>query len=448
MISKSDAVPHVLTVGELNRLARSALERSVPSCWVGGEISNFSRAASGHWYFTLKDSEAGVRCVMFRTRNQFVDWTPRDGDRVELRGQPTLYEARGDYQLLTDAMRKAGQGSLFEAFLRLKAKLEAEGLFARERKRSLPRYPRTIGIITSPQAAALRDVLITLRARWPACSVILYPAPVQGEEAAHGINQAIASADGHGRCEVLLLVRGGGSLEDLRGFNDEAVARAIANCAIPVVTGIGHETDFTIADFVADLRAPTPTAAAQLATPSASDLVQHLLHLQARLDQALARKTNALAQVVDGLKRRLTHPQARITLRRQQIAHMSWRLVGAIQHISKAKGDVWAGLWHRIKHPGEVMRDMRQRQAKFAARLEQAVSEDLRARREKLVSLSGQLELLNPVAVLGRGYSLVRDGNGRIIHRADQLCVGQLVDITLSSGGFNSEVKKIDTDRS
>lgn len=447
MISTSDPVSKVLTVGELNRLARSALEKSVPSCWIGGEISNFSRAASGHWYFTLKDSEAGVRCVMFRTRNQFVDWTPRDGDRVELRGQPTLYEARGDYQLLTDAMRKAGQGSLFEAFLRLKAKLEAEGLFARERKRPLPRYPKTIGIITSPQAAALRDVLITLRARWPTCSVILYPAPVQGEDAAQGLGQAIASADGHGRCDVLLLVRGGGSLEDLRGFNDEAVARAIAICAIPIVTGIGHETDFTIADFVADLRAPTPTAAAQLATPSASDLVQHLLHLQARLDQALSRKTNSLAQVVDGLKRRLTHPEARIALRRQRITHLSWRLAGAIQHISRAKGDLWTGLWRRMKHPGEVMGDIRQRQAKLAARLEHAVTEDLRARREKLVSLSGQLELLNPVAVLGRGYSLVRDGNGRIVHRADQLVVGQSVDVTLSSGGFSSEVKKIDSDR-
>jgi len=448
MTSTPDSTDAVLTVGELNRLARSALERSITSCWVGGEISNFNRAASGHWYFTLKDSEAAARCVMFRTRNQFVDWNPRDGDQVELRVQPTLYEPRGDYQLFTDAMRKAGQGSLFEAFLRLKAKLEAEGLFARERKRAVPRYPKTIGIITSPQAAALRDVLITLRARWPSCSVIVYPTPVQGIDAVQGISQSISSAARHGQCDVLLLVRGGGSLEDLLGFNDEATARAIAASTIPIITGIGHETDFSIADFVADLRGPTPTAAAQLATPSASDLFQHLFHLHARLGQALSRKTNSFAQSIDGLKRRLVHPEAQILFRRQRITHTRWRLLGAMQQASRTKDEQWNRLWCRMRHPGQAITDVRQRLTKHSASLDHAIHEGLRSRQETLISLSAKLELLSPVAVLGRGYSLVRDGNGRIIHRSDQLAIGQLIHVTLASGGFSSEVRKIEGNRS
>jgi exodeoxyribonuclease VII large subunit len=269
----------ILSVSDLNRMARLTLERGIPQVWVTGELSNLTRAASGHWYFTLKDSQAAVRCAMFRNRNLFMDWVPENGLRVELRAQPTLYEPRGEFQLSVEVMRRAGLGALYEAFARLKERLEREGLFDAARKRPLPPYPSQIGLITSPQAAALRDVLTTLRRRWPLARVLLYPTPVQGEGAAEAIAAALATAGARGECQVLLLVRGGGSIEDLWAFNEEVVARAIAACPIPVVSGIGHETDFTIADFVADRRAPTPTGAAQLATPDAGELAQHLHHL-------------------------------------------------------------------------------------------------------------------------------------------------------------------------
>ncbi|MFP5403699.1 MAG: exodeoxyribonuclease VII large subunit [Gammaproteobacteria bacterium] len=244
----------VLTVSELNRMARRALESQLPLLWVEGEVSNFTRAASGHWYFSLKDANAQVRCVMFRGRNQFADFTPANGDHVEVRALPSLYEARGDFQLGAEQIRRAGAGRLYEAFLKLKARLDAEGLFDPAKKRALPRFPRTLGIVTSPQAAALHDVLTALSRRMPGLPVILYPTPVQGAGAGAQIAAAIRTAGARAECDVLLVCRGGGSLEDLWAFNDEAVARAIAMSPMPVVSGVGHETDFTIADFAADLR--------------------------------------------------------------------------------------------------------------------------------------------------------------------------------------------------
>jgi exodeoxyribonuclease VII large subunit len=420
MISKSDAVPHVLTVGELNRLARMALEKGLPSCRVRGEISNFSSATSRHWYFTLKDDQAGVRCVMFRTRNQFVDWTPRDGDQVELRVQPTLYEQRGDYQLLVDAMRKAGQGSLFEAYLRLKNKLETEGLLSLARKRTIPQFPRSIGIITSPQAAALRDVLSTITARWPGCGVILYPTPVQGDSAARGLIEAISTAGLRRECDVLLLVRGGGSLEDLLGFNDESVARAIVACPIPIVSGVGHETDFTIADFVADLRAPTPTGAAQLATPSRIDIRLHIQHLNTRLYQIQQSKFHALSQQLDGLRRRVTHPRDRIAFRRQQIRHLTWRLNIAM----KAGVDSGASPHER--------------------RLHAAMHKLIEDRGQSVRVFLSHLELLSPSSVLRRGYSIVLNERREVLRDAAEVVIGQHLEIRLAQGALGAEVVRIE----
>ncbi|MGQ9686462.1 MAG: exodeoxyribonuclease VII large subunit, partial [Thiobacillaceae bacterium] len=300
--------PPILSVSELNRMARLMLERGIPLVWVTGEISNLTRATSGHWYFTLKDSQAAVRCAMFRNRNQFMDWVPENGMRVELRAQPTLYEPRGEFQLSVEVMRRAGLGALYEAYARLKERLQREGLFDEARKRPLPAYPRRIGIVTSPKAAALRDVLTTLARRWPLTRVIIYPTPVQGEGAAEAIAAALRTAGERAECDVLLLVRGGGSIEDLWSFNAEVVARAIAASPIPVVCGVGHETDFTIADFVADRRAPTPTGAAQLATPDAEELRQHLRHLARRLTLDQRRRLHTLAQRLDGLAQRLRHP--------------------------------------------------------------------------------------------------------------------------------------------
>jgi len=433
----------VLSVGELNRLARTVLEKGMPSCWVRGEVSNFSRAASGHWYFTLKDREAAVRCVMFKAANQYVDWTPREGEQVELRVQPTLYEPRGDYQALVDAMRKSGQGSLFEAFLNLKAKLAAEGLFTQERKRPVPSYPIFIGIITSFQAAALRDVLTTLRTRWPACTVILYPTPVQGDEAGRSIAKAIMNAGEDGICELLLLVRGGGGIEDLWGFNEEVVARSMAACPIPIITGIGHETDFTIADFVADLRAPTPTGAAQIATPAITDLLQHLFHLRARLDQAHARQMRYLYQLIDALRRRLTHPKERIHLRRQQVALMNWHLRDAYQSQARRHDQHFRDMQQRIRPFREASAIRWQLAAQFSSRLQSAITACSVARRERVVGLSAQLVLLNPASVLQRGYSIVSDTQGKVICRSEQLAVGQSVSVTLGSGYFRGMVQEI-----
>lgn len=252
----------VIPVSALNRAIGSMLERAFPLCWVSGEVSNFTRAASGHWYFSIKDKDAQMRCVMFRGRAQHAPFTPREGDRIEVRALVTMYEPRGEVQLSVEAVRRTGQGKLFEAFLRLKAELEAEGLFAAERKRALPAFPRAIGIVTSLQAAALRDVLSTLARRAPHLPVIVYPAPVQGAGAAEKLTAMVQTANARREVDVLIVCRGGGSIEDLWSFNDEALARAIAASELPVVSGVGHETDFTIADFAADLRAPTPTGAA------------------------------------------------------------------------------------------------------------------------------------------------------------------------------------------
>ncbi|MGA0844823.1 MAG: exodeoxyribonuclease VII large subunit, partial [Arenicellales bacterium] len=271
MTTMPDPTPAVMTVSQLNQTVGRLLERSFPLTWVAGELSNVTRAASGHWYFTLKDAGAQVRAVMFRGRAQYVDFSPREGDKVEVRATVGLYAARGDFQLNVENMRRAGVGNLYEAFLRLKSKLAAEGLFDQERKRALPVFPRTIGVVTSPQAAALRDILTALRRRVPHIQIVLYPTAVQGDGSAEKIAAAIQAASDRSECDLLLVCRGGGSLEDLWSFNDERVARAIFYCAVPVISGVGHETDVTIADFVADLRAPTPTAAAELAATPWAD---------------------------------------------------------------------------------------------------------------------------------------------------------------------------------
>jgi len=264
------AAPPVLTVSALNQAVARLLERSFPLTWIAGEISNFTRAASGHWYFTLKDDGAQVRAVMFRGRAQYAGFTPREGDKVEVRALVTLYGARGDYQINVEAIRRAGVGALYEAFQRLKEKLAAQGLFDPERKRAIPMFARTVGIVTSPQAAALRDILIALKRRAPHVAIILYPTPVQGQQAPEKIALAIRTASARAECDVLLVCRGGGSIEDLWSFNDEGVAHAIADCSMPVISGVGHETDFTIADFAADLRAATPTAWPPVRPPPSS----------------------------------------------------------------------------------------------------------------------------------------------------------------------------------
>jgi exodeoxyribonuclease VII large subunit len=318
--------PPVLTVSALNQAVARTLERSFPLCWIGGEVSNFTRASSGHWYFTLKDSGAQVRAVMFRGRAQYAGFMPREGDKVEVRALVTLYAPRGDYQLNVEAIRRAGVGNLFEAFLQLKDRLGREGLFDPERKRPLPAFVRTIGVVTSPQAAALRDVLTALARRAPHVRVVLYPAPVQGAGSAERIAQAIATASRRAECDVLLVCRGGGSIEDLWSFNEEVVARAIAACAVPVIVGVGHETDFTIADFTADVRAPTPTAAAEMASGAREDWLAALRGNAGALRRGAVRALRTTQQTLDNYARTLQSPRARIGRERAHLAVFETRL--------------------------------------------------------------------------------------------------------------------------
>src|SRR5438105_403513 len=312
------ALPAVLPVSLLVSSARLILERHLGLVWVAGEVSNFSRAASGHCYFNLKDAQAQVRCVFFRHRAQFADFALRDGLAVEVRATPSIYEARGEFQLNVDNVRLAGAGALYEKFARLKARLEAAGWFREERKRSLPSFPRAIGIVTSMHAAALSDVLTTIARRMAALRVFVYPCPVQGAGAATEIAAAIAQANARDEVDVLIVCRGGGSIEDLWAFNEEVVALAVFESRIPVISGVGHETDFTIRDFVADVRAPTPTGAAALAAPDGKALAADVARLAARAGRAAERILEVRMQRLDGVTRRLQHPAARLRAQRER----------------------------------------------------------------------------------------------------------------------------------
>ncbi|HEY9098648.1 MAG TPA: exodeoxyribonuclease VII large subunit [Thiobacillus sp.] len=431
----------VLTVSELNRMARRALESQLPLLWVEGEISNFTRAASGHWYFSLKDASAQVRCVMFRGRNQFADFTPANGDHVEIRALPSLYEARGEFQLGAESIRRAGAGRLYEAFLKLKAKLEAEGLFDPLRKRALPRFPRSLGIVTSPQAAALHDVLTALSRRMPGLPIILYPTPVQGSGAGAQIAAAIRTAGARAECDVLLVCRGGGSLEDLWAFNDEAVARAIATSPIPVVSGVGHETDFTLADFAADLRAPTPTAAAELASPVRQELLLQLEQLARQLHHHLARKQQHEAQRLDYLSRRLIHPAEHLRRQQLELGQLTQRLHHAVQSRLTREQLQLAQFSQRLVTPLHVIQREQQSLDALTARAQRAVQSGLQQHRLNLARLASSLAHLSPEGVLARGYSIVQLENGTVVQDAATLKSGDLLDIRLHRGQTRATVK-------
>ena len=390
----------VLSVSQLLRSARDLLERRFPLQWISGEVSNLRPAASGHLYFTLKDEAAQVDCVMFKGRAAHLGWDLADGQRVEARALVTLYEPRGRFQLNVEAMRRVGFGPLYEKFLGLKEKLAKEGLFDPAAKRPLPEHPRQIGIVTSLAAAALRDALSTLRRRNPAIPVVVYPAPVQGEGAAAKLAQALAIAGRRAECDVLLLVRGGGSIEDLWQFNEETLARAIRASAIPVVAGIGHETDFTIADFAADERAPTPTAAAELVSPPRDAILARVAENASRIARETARRLETAMQTVDALARRLVHPAERLRNLDQHLEHLVARLLSAASR--------------HFEH--------------FAARV-------------RLVEAN--LKSLSPTAILARGYSVTRiAGGGVVVRDAAALAIGQRIVTTLARGEVESEVKR------
>jgi exodeoxyribonuclease VII large subunit len=436
----------VLTVSALNRLAREALESTLPLLWVGGEISNLTRAPSGHLYFTLKDANAQVRCAMWRNRAQLLPFRPENGLRVEARALVTLYEARGDYQLNVEALRPAGIGDLFEAFSRLKEKLAAEGLFDTSRRRALPRFPRSIGIVTSPSAAALRDVLAALRRRAPHLPVVLYPSPVQGSDAPGKLVEALHLAGrraARDRIDVVLLVRGGGSIEDLWAFNDEFLARAIRACPLPVVSGVGHETDFTIADFAADMRAATPTGAAELASAGFHAAHLELAALAPQLRRALQRRLDATAQRVDRAALRLVHPRERLrqgaththTLEARLGVAMARRLERARHRLGQVELRLGAG------RPS--VERAQERVAVLGARLERSTAERLHREREHLARLSSHLQHLAPQAVLARGYAIARDADGRILRTVAGVSEGDAVSVQIADGRLAAQVTAV-----
>lgn len=423
-----------VTVSELNHAIATTLERGFPLAWVRGEISNFTRASSGHWYFSLKDARAQIRCVMFRGRNQHVDFTPREGEAVEVRAVVSMYEARGELQLGVEAMRRAGLGNLYEAFLRLKEKLAQAGLFAPERKRPLPAHPRTIGVVTSLQAAALRDVLTTLRRRAPHLPVRVYPVPVQGAGAAERIAAMLDQAGARAECDVLILCRGGGSIEDLWSFNEEVVAHAIARCALPVVSGVGHETDFTIADFVADVRAPTPTGAAELVSPDRAQLAMHARRMREALAQCMRRQLDRRAQHLDWLSRRVRSPQAQLQERRVQLDNLARHLRSALRDTvvsRRHRQQLLAMRWTACKPDTDGARQAVER---LDTRLRAAMQRRQERAGSRLQHAAGALELLAPQRTLERGYAVLLDARGRAVRSPAELRPGTVVEARLAGG--------------
>jgi exodeoxyribonuclease VII large subunit len=435
----------VVSVSWLNRAAREALEGSFPLLWVAGEVSTLTRAASGHVYFTLKDDQSQVRCTMWRNRAHLLGFRLEHGMRVEVRALVTLFEARGDYQLNVESIRQAGVGNLYEAFLRLKARLESEGLFDPAGKRTLPRFPRGIAVVTSSQAAAWRDVTAALSRRAPHVPLSLYPSLVQGADAPAQIAAAICQAglraqqDGN---DVLLLVRGGGSLEDLAAFNDERVARAIRACPLPVVVGVGHETDVSIADFVADLRAATPTAAAELVSAGFVEVREGLEQLARRLKRAMERRIENAAQRVDRAAARLIHPRQRLHASRLQLENLRQRLQARIaQQLSAHRARVTT-LELRLAARRPDLPSRQQRLDALEQRLQRAMHKLLADRRTQLNTLGQHLAHLDPRGVLSRGYSITRDASGQIVRSARGLVSGDLIHVEFHDGVVDAKVDK------
>ena len=390
----------VFSVKEINRLVRELLEQSFPSFWITGEISNFISASSGHWYFSLKDEEAQVRCTMFKNKNMAAEWIPKNGEKIEAKCLIGLYEARGEYQLNIEQIRHAGAGLLSEAFNQLKEKLLKEGLFEVSCKKPIPQFPKSIGVITSPTGAAIEDILITLKRRSPHIPIIIYPSLVQGKEAPPAIVRAIETANAREECDVLILARGGGSIEDLWAFNEEIVARAIVASKIPTITGVGHETDSTIADFVSDLRAPTPTGAAELVTSHTFELIKTIQVYKNQLNKLMAGLIRELVHKIDYLEKRLVSP-------RQQIQRQKEQIYQYIQRINQSMKNVV--IQYRLH----------------------------------IDKLKLNLDHLSPHAVLSRGYSIITDVDGQIVNNVTQLKLDDKIHIQLNHGQADANISDL-----
>ncbi|MDM7480765.1 MAG: exodeoxyribonuclease VII large subunit [Halomonas sp.] len=436
----------LLSVSQLNLKARKALENDLGDVWVEGELSNVSRPASGHIYFTLKDDRAQVRCALFRQRARFVSTPMRDGDQVKLRGRVSLFEPRGDYQLIADAVQAAGLGELLAAYERLKAQLEGEGVFANARP--LPFPPRKLLILSSASGAAIRDVLAVLAARWPLADVTLIPVPVQGAEAAPAMISALALLNRQTRLDpaqdAVLITRGGGSLEDLWAFNNEHLARAIFHSRLPVMSAVGHEVDVTLADFAADMRAPTPSAAAERLVPDQHALKRQLRQAEQRLQRALQTRLERDSQRLDALRARLRHPGERLAHQRQHLQALAQRLARAMQFTLSQQQRQLGQLGRRLasQDMARLHRAESERIERLQRRLASAMQRQLEARQARLHSAARALNAVSPLAVLGRGYAIAQDEQGQIVRRAQDTQPGQLLKLKLGEGRLNVEVKR------
>jgi exodeoxyribonuclease VII large subunit len=437
----------IYSVSRLNREVRALLDTHFPLLWVEGEISNLSRPSSGHLYFSLKDRDAQVRCAMFKMRNQLLAFAPADGVQVLVRARISLYEPRGDYQLVVEHMEEAGDGLLRRAFEELKKRLSGEGLFDPAHKKPLPRLPHCIGVVTSPTGAAIRDILSILRRRFPAIPVLIYPVAVQGAAAAPEIVRAIRRAGKSQDCDVLIVARGGGSLEDLWAFNEEAVARAIYDCPIPVVSGVGHETDVTIADFVADHRAATPSAAAELVSPNGEEWLQAFITLENRLALQMKRQQQSKAQALQWLSKRLTqqHPGRRLRDQGQRLDELEQRLNHAWRshlHHAAARLNTLSAQLHR-HDPSRRLQHLQLQRDNLSRRLVQTMKATLEQRRQKLAGLGRALDAVSPLATLSRGYAIVkRLPDGAIVRAAEAVNLGDRIETRVAQGRLVSTVNE------
>lgn len=442
-----DTRPRALTVSELNHQARHLLESSFMQVWVEGELSGFSRPSSGHWYFSLKDQKCQIRCAMFRGANQRIRTLPREGDQIRIRGKVTLYENRGDFQIIVEHLEPAGLGALQQAFEALKARLQCEGLFDPARKKPIPATPRHIGVVTSPTGAAIHDILTVLKRRCPAIPVTLYPTAVQGQPATADIVQAIARAQQHGLADVLIIGRGGGSLEDLWCFNEEAVARAIAACSIPTVSAVGHEVDVTIADFVADLRAPTPSAAAEKISPDQQDWLRRLAEQQGRLGQSARRLLQRLHNQLGHLSARLRDPRRELLEKAQRMDELELRLNKVIRGRLDQQKQKTDYLLQRMsaQSPRRTLKTVKEQTQRLEERLTLATRHQLRQKDERLQHIAQTLHVVSPLATLGRGYAIVKDDNDRIVRKAGDLETGSQITARLGHGSVSARVTEINS---
>lgn len=436
----------VYTVSLLNQEAKALLEAAFPALWIEGEISNFTKPASGHWYFSLKDANAQVRCAMFTLRNRQVNFKPENGQHVLLRAKISLYEGRGDFQLIVEQMELAGSGALQRAFEALKQRLSQEGLFDTSRKLPLPSMPRCIGVITSTTGAAIRDVLSVLKRRFPSIPVVIYPTAVQGGDAKGQICNAIARANENPDCDVLLLVRGGGSLEDLWSFNEECVARAICASKIPIVSGVGHEIDFTIADFAASQRAPTPSVAAEMVTPDRVEWLQHFEKIKQRVFFQIRSFFNQQQQLISWLQKRLKHPGQRLQEQAQQLDQIEIHLRNYIKHCLQKTQLQTHTLISRLQkyHPQPQLHLYQQQLQNSQQRLTLAMAATLKNNQQKAQHLYHSLETVSPLATLNRGYAIATKDE-QILRRANEVQITDEIKLRLHQGALTCQVMEINS---